>query len=89
MLLMGCVESVTALHCVICLSCYNDSIISCCLGNRHICSATLSLCHAQVLCAHVCTGECMCLCAAQQKENRTLMNDKSIGQEPGHANIKY
>lgn len=38
-----------ALHFVICLSCYNDSIISCCRGNRHICSPTQSPGLAQVL----------------------------------------
>lgn len=50
-------HTVAALRCVICLSSYNDSIICCCLGNRHICCATQSAATHRCFCAHVCTGE--------------------------------
>lgn len=36
------------------------TIICCCLGNRHICSATLSPTMYRCFCAYMCTGGCVC-----------------------------
>lgn len=71
-------------RCVISLSCYNDFIICCCLGNRHICFATQSPAMHRCFCAHVCTGEhvCSAQCVVQQKENPTLINDKGTRKGP-------
>lgn len=68
-----------ALHYVICLSCYNDSIICCCLGNRHICFTTQAG-HIQVLLSPVCAGECECG-SAGGKKSHTLMY-LQIGRKP-------
>lgn len=63
--------TVAALHCVICLSCYNDSIICCCLGNRRICSATQMPAMYRCVCCSVWTGECEC----GSVEKVTLFNE--------------
>lgn len=63
--------TVAALHCVICLSCYNDSIICCCLGNRRICSATQRPAMYRCVCCSVWTGECEC----GSVEKVTLFNE--------------
>lgn len=72
--------SVAALRCVICLSCYNDSIICCCLGNRHICSATQRpAMHRCFLCSCVHRWTCVfgAVCSAAERGSHSLMNDKS------------
>lgn len=68
--------------CVICLSCYNDSIICCCLGNRRICCAARIRARAGafLLCEQV------SVCVARWKKSHSFMNLK-MGRKGLHTHI--
>lgn len=71
--------SVTVLHCVICLSCYNDYYLLLSWEQTYLLCHT-EPCYVQVLlCLCVYRWMCVCFtqCVAQWKENHTLMNVKS------------